>query len=175
MAQESEPREAPVSFRPGKLRAALRQRALRNTKEGQIAKRDLARYYLLLGSVLLDDRLTRWEASWLAQAAFSKDVNDSMSGNPFLPEHVDPSRELLAIVDFAVRTPERHGREPSEIALRVKRKVDSMTSLERAALLDAIDRLPAETEEEVGDPGHWAFIGVRLADEPAPVSTPSES
>lgn len=164
-----------MSFRAGKLRLALRQRALRNLKEGQIAKRDLGRYYLLLGSVLLDDRLTRREASWLAWSAFQKDVSDSFPGDPFRPEHVDPSRELVAIVDFAIREAERSGRELSDLAVRVKQKVDAMTSLERAALLDAIDRLPAENEEEIGDPGQWAFIGVRLAEEPAATSTVSDS
>jgi hypothetical protein len=174
MARQGEPREAPVSFRPGKLRPALRQRALRNATEGQIAKRDLARFYLLLGGILLDDRLTRREASWLAQAAFKKDVDDTLYGGPFVPEHVDPSRELLAIVEHSTRDAERHGKQPTDIALRVQRKIDAMAPLERAALLDAIDRLPAENEEEIGDPGHWAFIGVRLADEPVAISETSE-
>lgn len=168
MAQK-EPREAPVSFRPGKLRAALRQRALRTATEGQIAKRDLARYYLLLGSVLLDDRLTRWEASWIARASFAKSVDDYMSGDPFLPEYIDPSRELQSIVDHAMR------RDASDVALRVQCKVAAMTQLEKAALMDAVDRLPSEQEEEVGDPGHWALIGVRLADEPVAVTEPQES
>lgn len=174
MASANERREAPVSFRPGKLRSALRQRALRSATDGQVAKRDLARYYLMLGSVLLDDRLTRREASWLAQAAFRKDVDDTLYGGPFVPEHVDPSRELLAIVEHSIREAERYGKQPADIALRVRRKVDAMSPLERAALLDAIDRLPAENEEDIGDPGHWAFIGVRVADEPAAVTEASE-
>jgi hypothetical protein len=165
--KKREPREAPVSFRPGKLHSALRHRALRTLTEGQIAKRDLGRYYLLIGRVLLDDRLTRREASWLAQAAFAKDVSDSMSGDPFIPEHIDPSEELLSIVRQALRAEERNGREPSPIAVTVVAKVEAMTSLERAALVDAVDRLPAQSEEEIYDPGNWALIGVRLAEDPS--------
>jgi hypothetical protein len=162
-----ERREAPVSFRPGKLRTAIRQRAVRTLTEGQIAKRDLARYYLLLGRVLLDDRLTRQEASWLAHAAFEKDVDDALSGNPFIPEHVDPSEELLSIVSRKINSAERQGRSAADAAYLVASKVESMTPLERAALMDAVDRLPAQTEEEVGDPGNWALIGVRLAEDRA--------
>ena len=89
------------------MRPALRQRAVRQVTEGQIAKRDLARYYLLLGSVLLDDRLTRSEAAWLARAAFSKAVDGTLYGGPFVPEHVDPNRDLLAIVEHSIRGAER--------------------------------------------------------------------
>lgn len=135
--------------------------------EGPIAKRDLGRYYLLIGRVLLDDRLTRREASWLARAAFGKDIADWMSGDPFIPEHVDPSEELLAIVRHALRAEERNGREPSAVAVAVVAKTEAMTPLERAALMDAVDRLPAQTEEEVYDPGNWALIGVRLAENPS--------
>ncbi|MEX1357429.1 MAG: hypothetical protein WD981_02285 [Gaiellaceae bacterium] len=162
-----EAREAPVSFRPGKLRSALRNRAVRTAAEGQIAKRDLGRYYLLIGRVLLDDRLTRREASWLAQAAFAKSVDDWMSGNPFIPEHIDPGEELLSIVHHALRAEERSRREPSSIAVKVVAKIEAMTPLERAALMDAVDRLPAQAEEEVSDPGNWALIGVRLAENEA--------
>lgn len=164
--KKRDPREAPVSFRPGKLRAALRNRAVRTVTEGQIAKRDLGRYYLLIGHVLLDDRLTRREGSWIARAAFTKSVDDWMSGDPFIPEHIDPSEELLTIVHHALRSEERNGREPSPVALSVLTKIESMTPLERAALMDAIDRLPAQDEEEVYDPGNWALIGVRLAQNP---------
>ena len=45
------PREAPISFRPGKLRAAIRPRARGPLTEGQIAKRDLGRYYLIQHSL----------------------------------------------------------------------------------------------------------------------------
>jgi hypothetical protein len=165
--KKGEAREAPVSFRPGKLRPALRHRAVRTFTEGQIAKRDLGRYYLLIGRVLLDDRLTRREASWLARAAFDKDVADWMSGDPFIPEHIDPSEELLAIVRRALRGEERNGSERSWVGVAVLSKVEAMTPLERAALMDAVDRLPAQTEEEVYDPGNWALIGVRLAENPA--------
>jgi hypothetical protein len=145
----------------------MRHRAVRTMTEGQIAKRDLGRYYLLIGRALLDDRLARSEASWLARAAFDKDVADWMSGDPFIPEHIDPSEELLAIVRSALRAEERHERQPSSVAVTVVAKVEAMTPLERAALMDAVDRLPAQTEEEVYDPGNWALIGVRLAENPA--------
>lgn len=156
-----ERREAPVSFRPGKLVGALRSRTRGSWTEGQVAKRDLGRYYLLLGRALLDDRLTRAEASWLAGAAFEADVADTLSGDPSIPEHRDPSDELLRLVRLATR------RKETDVAHRVTSKVEAMTSLERAALLDALDRLPMETEEQVHDPGNWALIGVHLAEEPA--------
>jgi hypothetical protein len=150
-----------VSFRPGRLRTLLSHRAVRELKEGQVAKRDLARYYLLLGRVLLDDRLTRREAAFLAKSAFDSSVADLLSGDPFIPEYQDPSEELLRIASRARRT------SPigSDIADSVLRKVEEMTPLERAALLDAIDRLPAESEEEFWDPGNWALIGIRLAED----------
>lgn len=154
-----EKRESPVSFRPGKLRTLLRHRAVRTLTEGQIAKRDLGRYYLLLGRITLDDRLTRREASWLAYAAFDADMYAALSGDPFIPEHRDPSDELEYIVARGVRA-----NRNSEVASSVARKVEQMTALERAALLDALDRLPSQSEEEVPDPGNWALIGVRLAE-----------
>lgn len=48
-----------------------------------------------------------------------------------------------------------------------------MSSLERAALMDAIDRLPAQQEEEIGNPDDWALIGVRLIAEDA--DTPNKT
>jgi hypothetical protein len=62
------------------------------------------------------------------------------------PNTKDPSKDLLRIASRARRT------SPigSDIADLVLRKVEEVTTLERAALLDAIDRLPAESEEESG-------------------------
>lgn len=37
---------------------------------------------------------------------------------------------------------------------------------ERAALVDAHWRLPAESEEEIYHPGNWALFGMPLADDP---------
>jgi hypothetical protein len=159
-----EPRESPVSFRPGKLRLAIAQRTGGRITEGQAAKRDLGRYYLLLGRVALDERLTRSEAIWLTKAVFLQDVEDSMSGDPFIPEHLDPSEELLRAVRRAIRNEALRG-EPSAIAQRVLSKIEGMTALERAALIDAVDRLPARNEEEIYDAGNWALIGVRLAED----------
>lgn len=160
-----EPRESPISFRPGRLGGAITQRAAGRLAEGQVAKRDLGRYYLLLARVSLDDRLTRSEAIWLTEAAYRLDVAEALSGDPFIPEHRDPSDELLRVVRSAIRQSELSGREPSELALVVQAKVEAMTPLERAALLDAIGRLPFTYEEELYDAGNWALIGIHLADD----------
>jgi hypothetical protein len=40
-----------------------------------------------------------------------------------------------------------------------------MAPLERAALVDALDRLPIQAEEEIYDPGNWALIGLGLLDD----------
>lgn len=159
-------RDPPVSFRPGKLRAAIKHRALRNLPESQIVKRDLGRYYLLLGQALGEVHLTRREASWLAAAQLRHDVEDELSGDPFIPEHRNPSDYLLAVVKRPITRAEREGRPAGELAYRVADKVESMTPLQRAALLDALDRLPAESEEEIYDPGNWALIGIPLAEDP---------
>jgi hypothetical protein len=164
-SQETRKRETPVSFRPGKLRTAITGRAVRSLTDGQVAKRDLGRYYLLLGRVALDERLTRREASWLARADYETAVDDILSGDPFRAEHIDPSDELVRIVERALRSPNLQ----HEIGASVKAKIHDMMPLERAALMDALDRLPSESEEQVGDPGNWAFIGIRLADD---LSTP---
>lgn len=165
MAREStNPREAPVSFRPGRLRGVIGQRAVRNLTEGQIAKRDLGRYYLLLNSVPLGDRLTKREASWLAEADFRWDVDNYL--NPFASEHEDPSEQLVREVQHyqkAFSLDSRH----EEVGEAVLAKVAAMSSLERAALMDAVDRLPAQQEEEIGNPDDWSLIGVRLIAEPA--------
>jgi hypothetical protein len=172
MAEKRAPREAPISFRPGdQLRAAVRRRARPQT-EGQIVKRDLARYYLLLAKVGLDERLTRREAAWLNQAAWSKDIGEYLSSDPFLPEHREPSEEILSIVNLAVRQETLHGGEPSKIAQGVLSKVEAMSSLERAALLDALNMLPPHTEEQKYDPANWALIGIRLAEDTPPMAEP---
>jgi hypothetical protein len=165
----SENRESPVSFRPGKLRAALRLRALRGITEGQIAKRDLGRYYLLLGQALAEVHLTKREASYLAVADFDRQVFELNSGNPFTPEHVNPSDYILELVRRPIKDAERRDRPASKLVYRVADKVEAMSALERAALMDAIDRLPGETEEEIGDLGNWSLIGFPLADDPVDV------
>jgi hypothetical protein len=161
-----EPRESPISFRPGKLRTVIRQRAVRSLTDGQIVKRDLGRYYLLLGQALLDVRLTRHEAVWLAKTAFFQGTEDALSGDPFIPEHVNPSDYLMSIVKRATAGVERQGRPASDLAYQVSDKVEKMTPLQRAAVVDALDRLPAESEEEIYDPGNWSLIGMPLADDP---------
>jgi hypothetical protein len=172
MAEKRAPREAPISFRPGnQLRAAIRRRADPPT-EGQVVKRDLARYYLLLATVPLDERLTRREAIWLNRASWSSAIEEIYSQSPFTPEHREPSEELLAIVNLAARKETLHGGELSEIAQRVLSKVERMTPLEQAALLDALYMLPSHDEEQQYDPAHWAMIGIRLADDPPPTAEP---
>lgn len=158
-------REAPISFRPGRLRSLLQQRALRTLTEGQIVKRDLGRYYQLIGEALAGVRLTRSEATYLAQIEFEQQLHDSFSGDPFIPEHENPSNYLLRVVKKPVRASERSGTPASEIEYRVADKVEKMSPIERAALVDAIDRLPSQTEEEVGDVGHWYLIGVPLTED----------
>jgi hypothetical protein len=167
MTSKDPSRESPISFRPGKLRAAIKRRAGHQT-EGQVVRRDLARYYLLLGRVSLDERLTRREAAWLMQASFNQDVDETFSGDPFLPEFRDPSDELLRIVNNRIHKETIHGNDPSEVGLRTASKIGSMTALERAALMDALEMVPASYEEELHDPGNWALIGIRLAEEPPP-------
>jgi len=157
------PRESPVSFRPGQLRGAIRQRALRSGTEGYVAKRDLGRYYLLLRSVSLDDRLTRSEGRWLAQGILASDIDDALTGDPFVPEHQDPSEELLRTVEWFLRTGGTFRKEiHDQIGHSVLAKVTSMTPVERAALLDAVNRLPSSSEEQCGGPEDWSFVGVRL-------------
>jgi hypothetical protein len=162
-------REAPVSFRPGKLRSAIRQRAVRDGTEGQIVKRDLGRYYLLLGQALADVRLTRREATWLAATEFQHYVDQAISGDPFVPEHEHPSDYLLRLVKRRITQEESRGQPADKVAYRIADKVEAMTSLQRAALVDALDRLPIQAEEEIYDPGNWALIGVPLVDEPLTV------
>ncbi len=162
----NEPRESPISFRPGKLRTAIRQRAVRTIADGQVVKRDLGRYYLLLGQALLDVRLTRREAVWIAKTELYQSIDNALSGDPFVPEHINPSDYLLSVVKRAITGVERQGRPADELAYQVADKVEKMTPLQRAALVDALDRLPAESEEEIYDPGNWALIGIPLADDP---------
>jgi hypothetical protein len=164
-----ENRESPVSFRPGKLRAVLRLRAVRGITEGQIAKRDLGRYYLLLGQALAEVHLTKREASYLAIADFDRQVYELNSGDPFVPEHINPSDYLLDLVRRPIKDAQRRDHPASKLAYRIADKVEAMSVLERAALMDAIDRLPAEAEEEVGVLGNWSFIGIPLADDPVDV------
>jgi hypothetical protein len=167
--QTSQPREAPVSFRPGKLRAAIRQRAVRAGTEGQIVKRDLGRYYLLLGQALGDVRLTRREATWLAAAEFRHQVDQTLSFDPFVPEHENPSDYLLRVVKRQIAQAEDDGHPAESFAYQVADKIEQMTPLQRAALLDALDRLPIQAEEEIYDPGNWALIGISLLDDPLTV------
>lgn len=147
------------------------QRTVRSLTEGQVAKRDLGRYYLLLNSVSLTDRFTKREASWLAQANFRWDADNYL--NPFASEHEDPSEQLARstrhYLEAVVTFDSRH----KEVGRAVLAKIETMSALERAALMDAIDRLPAQDEEEVGSPDDWALIGVRLIAEA--VDTPQQS
>lgn len=161
-----EPRERPISFRPGKLRSVIKQRALRTITEGQVVKRDLGRYYLLLGQALLNVRLTRNEAVWLARTELEHQFEDVMSGNPFIPEHENPSDYLVRVVHRRISQSERQGRHAGDLAYQVADKVEKLSLLERAALVDALDRLPATTEEEIYDPGNWSLIGIPLAEDP---------
>jgi hypothetical protein len=167
MARQTTPvREAPISFRPGKIRAAIRQRAVRTLTEGQVVKRDLGRYYLLLGQAIGDIRLSRREAIWLAATERQHQLDDALSGNPFVPEHVNPSDYLLAVVKRPIIRAERQSRPADDLAYRMADSVESMSPLQRAALVDALHRLPTESEDEIYDPGNWALIGVPLSDEP---------
>ena len=167
MARQSDPtREAPISFRPGKLRAAIRQRAVRTITEGQIVKRDLGRYYLLVGQALGDVRLTKSEGRWLACTEFDQAVEDHLSGNPFIPEHVNPSDYLLSVVKRAIFQAERQGKPAPSIAYQVADKVERLTPLQRAAVVDALDRLPSESEENIRDLNNWMLIGFPLIDDP---------
>jgi hypothetical protein len=68
-----------------------------------------------------------------------------------------------------LRLAERRGRPAGELAYRVADKVEQMTPVQRAALLDAVDRLPAEGEEDIGDPGNWDLINFPLDPEPLTV------
>jgi len=166
MDKETQRREAPISFRPGKLRSVIAQRALRTLTEGQIVKRDLGRYYLLLGQALLNIRLTRSEGIWLAKTELYHSFDESLSGDPFIPEHENPSDYLMRVVRRAIANAERQDKPAPPVAYRVLDKIEQMTPLERAALVDALHRLPAEHEEEIYDPGNWALIGLPLADDP---------
>jgi hypothetical protein len=118
-------------------------------------------------SPLEEIRLTRSEAVWLAKTQLAQQVDDAMAGDPFLAEHVNPSEELLWIVDRAIRDVEARGRKPEPLALEMRRKVLEMTRVQRAALIDALDRLPIESEEDAHSLNNWTFIGVHL-DEDAP-------
>jgi hypothetical protein len=102
----------------------------------------------------------------LAWLDFNQQLADEQSGDPFIPEHENPSDYLKRVVSNPIRFAERQGKPARALAYRVADKVEKMTPLERAALLDAIDRLPSETEEEVGQIGHWQLIGMPLADDP---------
>lgn len=51
----------------------------------------IERYYLLLGQALGDVRLTRREATWLAATEFQHQVDETMSGDPFVAEHENPA------------------------------------------------------------------------------------
>lgn len=165
-SKPNEVRDPPVSFRPGKLRNALKQRAVRVVTEGQVAKRDLARYYLLLGEALSGVHLTKNEASYLARLDFNQQLADELSGDPFIPEYENPSDYLMRIVLTPIRFAERQGKPARTLVYQVADKVEKMTPLERAALLDAIDRLPSESEEEVGHIANWQLIGMPLSDDP---------
>ena len=166
MSQNPGSRESPVSFRPGKLRTAIGQRTVRTMTEGQVAKRDLARYYLLIGQAPLDGLLTRREAVWLAKTDFQLQNDELLSGDPFIPEHEDPSDYLLRVVRYPIARAERQGRPATDLAYQVADKIEGMTPLQRAALVDALDRLPTESEEAISDVNNWALIGIRLADDP---------
>ena len=159
-------RESPVSFRPGKLRAALRQRERGSIKEGQIAKRDLGRFYLLLGEALSNIQLTTYEGRMLARLHFQLDARESTRIDPFLREHHNPSDFLLRLVKDEVSSLEQCGETPSPRLYALLDKVESLNPLERAAVLDAIDRLPFESEEQFGDRGDWELIGVHLMEPP---------
>ncbi len=159
-------RQAPISFRPGKLRTVIRQRTVRNLTEGQVAKRDLGRYYLLLGQALRGVSLTRKEAGWLIQTMVGQSIEDAMMGDPFVPDHINPSDELAWMIERVIRDAQQRKRVPPMMAIHMKEKVAAMTPLERAALMDALDRLPIESEEDVGL-NNWEFIGMSFADDTA--------
>ncbi len=133
-------------------------------------KRDLGRYYLLLGQALGDVRLTRREAIWLAVAEFQHQVEETLSGDPFVPEHENPSDYLLRVVKRKIAQAERQDNPADAIAYQVAEKIDRMTPLQRAALLDALDRLPIQAEEEIYNAGNWALIGISLQDDPLTVN-----
>ena len=61
---------------------------------------------------------------------------------------------------------EQCGETPSPRLYALLDKVESLTPLERAAVLDTIDRLPFESEEQFGDRGDWELIGVHLMEPP---------
>jgi len=124
---------------------------------------------LLLGEVTVGELLTRSEGSCLSVAAYRRDVEESFSGDPFIPEHRNPSEYLLSLVQQPITQKGRAGRPATDLEYRLAEKVEAMTPLQRAAVVDAIDRLPFEEEEEAGDAGNWALIGIHLAEDPVGV------
>jgi hypothetical protein len=146
VAKDDKTRPAPISFRPGIVGAAIGRRLTGDLTEGQVVKRDLSRYYLLLSQALLDVRLTLDEARWLALADHEQRVEEERSGNP---EKVDPSERLTATVKRAIAGFERQDERAPDVAYQVAAKVDAMTALQRAAVVDALDRRSLAVEFEV--------------------------
>jgi hypothetical protein len=64
----SDPKESKVQFRPGPLDPALAERADAGVSIGQVARRDLDRYYQLLTLALHQVELTPGEASLIVDA-----------------------------------------------------------------------------------------------------------
>ena len=64
---------------------------------------------------------------------------------------------------------EQVGDTPSPRLYGLADKVEKMTTIERAAVLDAIDRLPGDSEEQFGNPNDWQLIGVYLVEQPLTV------
>jgi len=100
---------------------------------------------------------------------FDEDVKESFSGDPFIPEHRNPSEYLLRVVKRSVESTQRRGESPSRPHYALLDKIEKMSPIERAAVVDAIDRLPADSEETFGNPGDWQLIGVHLVEEPLTV------
>jgi hypothetical protein len=152
------------------LRTPISLRAKENSwTEGQIAKRDLGRYYQLLGEALAGLHLTRFEGQRLARILWNEDLKEMATGDPFIPEHRNPSEYLLGLVRQSVENVQRRGKVPSLREYALLDKIERMSSMERAAIVDAIDRLPGDSEETFGNPGDWQLIGVHLVEQPLTV------
>ncbi len=82
----------------------------------------------------------------------------------------NPSDYLLRVVKHQIAQAERDDQPADAVAYQVADKVERMTPLQRAALLDALDRLPIQAEEEIYDPGNWALIGISLLGDPLTVA-----